>query len=85
MTRIIIISIIIIIIIIIIIGSSIARKFYFFILLTHYMFQVIVIVSYEASYAFLTDPLLRLFTQLSLIIKQLLWFSKFVHSLVVYL
>jgi hypothetical protein len=33
--------------------------------------QVNIVVFYEASYAFLTDPLLRLFTHLSLVIKQL--------------
>jgi hypothetical protein len=46
--------------------------------------KVNVIVSYEASYAFLTNPLLRL-THLSLIIKRTLSFSKFVSSLVMYL
>jgi hypothetical protein len=47
--------------------------------------QVNIIVSYEASYAFLTDPLLRLSTYLLLVIKQLLCFSKFVRSLEAYL
>jgi hypothetical protein len=70
------------------------KVFYFLIPLTHSLYfsartahlQVNIIVSCEASYCLLTDPLFRLSLHiLSLIIKQILCLVSFVSSLVMYL